>query len=172
MIKKFKFCPSCKNKLKHLSSRLINCPSCHFHFYLNPVPTTAIILQDNEGEILLVKRKNPPKKGFWDLPGGFIEFNEKAEEAILRELKEELNLTLPLRSIKFFGSFIGRYFYKGIIYQPLCFVFFAKISKLTKIEVADDVGSFSFFKKENIPWSFLAFPDIKEALKEYIKIFN
>jgi ADP-ribose pyrophosphatase YjhB (NUDIX family) len=170
MIKKFKFCPNCKNKLEHLSSHLINCPSCHFHFYLNPVPTTAIILENNKGEILLVKRKISPKKGFWDLPGGFIEFNEKAEEAILRELKEELNLTF-LPSIKFLGSFIGRYFYKGITYQPLCLVFFAKIDDFVRIEVADDVSSFSFFKKEKIPWPSLAFPDIKEALKEYLKNF-
>jgi len=171
MIKKFKFCPNCKNKLEHLSSRLINCPFCYFHFYLNPVPTAAIILENNKGEILLVKRKNSPKKGFWDLPGGFIEFNEKAEEAILRELKEELNLKLTPKSIKFLGSFIGRYFYKGIIYQPLCLVFFTKIGELAKIKVADDVASFSFFKKEKIPWSSLAFPDIKGALKEYIKNF-
>lgn len=168
MIKKFKFCPNCKNKLKKISHRLVDCPSCSFHFYFNPVPTCALILENKNEEILLVKRKFSPKKGFWDLPGGFIDFKEKAEEAIIREVKEELSLTL--KNLKFFGSYVGFYPYKGINYQPLCFFFYSKINnnQIKKIKTGDDAGEFIFFPKDKIPWKKLAFIDIKHALADYL----
>ncbi|TFE68563.1 NUDIX hydrolase [Methylacidiphilum sp. Yel] len=43
--------------------------------------------------LLLIQRKNPPFQGMWALPGGFVEENEDLEEAALRELKEETNIS-------------------------------------------------------------------------------
>ena len=42
-----------------------------------------------EGEILLVKRGKPPFEGEWALPGGFMDFGETAEQAVVREVHEE-----------------------------------------------------------------------------------
>ena len=50
----------------------------------------GIIIKNNE--ILLIKRKNPPYKNKWALPGGFVEYGEKTEEAVLREIFEETGL--------------------------------------------------------------------------------
>jgi ADP-ribose pyrophosphatase YjhB (NUDIX family) len=169
MTKKFQYCPTCKEKLKITNQKILDCSACGFHFYLNPVPTVAIILENKNGEILFGKRKFLPKKGFWDLPGGFIDFNEKAEKSIVREVKEELGI--EIKEPKFLGTYICFYPYKGINYQPLCLVFFEKISnkKIKKLKAADDVLSINFFPKNKIPWEKLAFPDIKEALKDYLK---
>jgi len=46
----------------------------------------------NEKKILLVKRKNEPYKDKWALPGGFVEYGEKVEEAVVREVFEETGL--------------------------------------------------------------------------------
>lgn len=167
MIKKFKFCPNCKNNLKKIN-HLVDCSKCGFHFYFNPVPTCALILENEKGEILFVKRKLPPKKNFWDLPGGFIDFKEKAEEAIIRETKEELGI--KIKEIYYFGSYVGFYPYRGINYQPLCFFYITKLknSQIKRIQVSDDAGDFKFFTKEKIPWSKLSFIDVKMALKDYL----
>jgi len=172
MTKKFQYCPTCKEKLKIINQKILDCLACGFHFYLNPVPTVAIILENKNGEILFGKRKFLPKKGFWDLPGGFIDFNEKAEKSIVREVKEELGI--DIKKPKFLGTYIGFYPYKGINYQPLCLVFFEKITdeEIKKIKAADDVSSVKFFPKNKIPWEKLAFLDIKEALKDYLKVKN
>jgi bifunctional NMN adenylyltransferase/nudix hydrolase len=54
----------------------------------------AVLIQG--GHILLVKRKFAPGKGLWALPGGFLNQNETAIQAVLRELKEETRIKIPL----------------------------------------------------------------------------
>ena len=44
----------------------------------------------NEGKILLLLRKKAPEEGSWTIPGGKVEFGETVENAILREVKEEI----------------------------------------------------------------------------------
>jgi 8-oxo-dGTP diphosphatase len=60
--------------------------------YKNPSVTVDIVIftvQDGDLKVLLVKRKNPPFKDKWAIPGGFIEYDEPLEKAAKRELKEE-----------------------------------------------------------------------------------
>lgn len=59
----------------------------------NPIPTVDVILQKGS-DVLLVKRRNDPFKGYLALPGGFIHEKEKVEEAIKREANEELSLEI------------------------------------------------------------------------------
>ncbi|MCK4968013.1 MAG: NUDIX hydrolase [Candidatus Aenigmarchaeota archaeon] len=56
-------------------------------------------------EILLVKRNVYPFRGYWTLPGGHIEYGETVEQAIGREIKEELNLTIKIKQL--IGIFSG-----------------------------------------------------------------
>jgi ADP-ribose pyrophosphatase YjhB (NUDIX family) len=47
-------------------------------------------------EYLLIKRASEPDKGLWSVPGGMVEVGEKAEEAAIRETKEETGLEIEI----------------------------------------------------------------------------
>jgi 8-oxo-dGTP diphosphatase len=55
------------------------------------------------GKIVLVKRKKPPYKGDYALPGGFVEIGETTEEAVMREVLEETGLSIKI--VKLLGVY-------------------------------------------------------------------
>jgi bifunctional NMN adenylyltransferase/nudix hydrolase len=57
------------------------------------VTTDAVVVQS--GHVLLVKRRTAPGKGLWALPGGFINENERLDECVIRELREETKVKVP-----------------------------------------------------------------------------
>jgi 8-oxo-dGTP diphosphatase len=66
--------------------------------YKSPKLTAdGAILKDRK--ILLIKRKNEPFKGKWALPGGFVEYGEKVEDAVVREVSEETSLETKIIDI-------------------------------------------------------------------------
>jgi mutator protein MutT len=60
----------------------------------NPIPTIDAIIHNHKNQILLVKRGNEPFKDHLSLPGGFVNFGEKVEDALKREVKEEASLNV------------------------------------------------------------------------------
>ena len=60
--------------------------------HANPSLAADAVVFDRAGNLLLIRRKNPPFKGRYALPGGFVEYGETAEAAALRELHEETGL--------------------------------------------------------------------------------
>ena len=66
--------------------------------YKGPSITADGILIKNQ-QILLVKRKNQPFKGKWALPGGFVEYEEKTEDTVIREVLEETGLKTKINQL-------------------------------------------------------------------------
>lgn len=61
-----------------------------------PTFVTADAVVEQCGHILLVQRKAAPGEGLWALPGGFVNQNERIEDAAIRELREETRLKVPV----------------------------------------------------------------------------
>jgi len=57
-----------------------------------PALAADCVVFDEAGRLLLIRRKNPPFQGQYALPGGFVEYGERMEEAALRELREETGI--------------------------------------------------------------------------------
>ncbi len=72
--------------------------------YKNPALTVDIIVEHDD-QVLLIKRKNPPFKGKWALPGGFVDYGETVEEASSRELAEETGIVSDLKKEDIFSVY-------------------------------------------------------------------
>ncbi|MCK9225199.1 MAG: NUDIX hydrolase [Candidatus Muirbacterium halophilum] len=66
--------------------------------YKNPALTVDGIVETKNG-IVLIKRKNDPYKGNWALPGGFVDYGEKVETALFREMKEEISVDVKIKRL-------------------------------------------------------------------------
>ena len=58
----------------------------------SPLLTADCVVVDRDRGVLMVRRRNPPYKGYLALPGGFVEIGETVEEAARRELAEETGM--------------------------------------------------------------------------------
>jgi len=80
--KLFDYCPSCGSKDMHFDGvKEFSCSVCSFTYYHNVAAGVGAILELGE-KILLIERGKDPGKGKLDFPGGFVEPEESAEEAL------------------------------------------------------------------------------------------
>ncbi|MDI6820248.1 MAG: NUDIX hydrolase [Candidatus Hodarchaeaceae archaeon] len=119
----------------------------------HPLLTVDIIISTPDG-IVLVRRGREPYKGKWALPGGFVHYGERVEDAAVREAKEETGLRVRLQKLVGVYSDLGRDPRGHVI--SICFLA-AKIGG--KLMASDDAVEARAFKR--IPWKKLAFDHAK-----------
>ena len=142
----FLFCPHCgKKTISFVGKKKWICTSCGFELFFNIASACGLIIFDNANNVLFEKRAKEPRKNFLALPGGFIDANESAENAILRECAEEL-MFRP-KKISYLASFPNSYEYKNALYKTCDIFFETKVRgslsslvekmKMQKTEVSD-----------------------------------
>jgi ADP-ribose pyrophosphatase YjhB (NUDIX family) len=90
----YRYCPRCATPLTAVLDGLRQrptCPQCGFVQYLNP-PLAATVILSRGDKVLLARRTIEPRAGYWTFPGGYVELGESAEEAAVREAKEEIGV--------------------------------------------------------------------------------
>jgi len=163
----FQYCPKCGSKKFNKHTEKSNkCDSCGFVYFLNPSAAVAAFICDEDGRLLLCRRAKNPQKGTLDLPGGFVDSNETAEEALKRELQEELNVVVENTTYLF--SFPNVYRYSDLDIPTLDLFFECKIDTFASIEVADDVASAEFYHLNDICLEEIGLNSIRKAVAYYI----
>jgi 8-oxo-dGTP diphosphatase len=109
----------------------------------------AIIFENNNGEFLLYLRDKKPGIPFpdhWDLIGGHVEDGETPDEALVREVKEELDI--DLKEYKFYKMFECL---TGDAYENIKYIYTGKINiPVEKITLLEGVRA-QYFSKDEIP---------------------
>ncbi len=166
----FRFCPACASS--HLYSqrgRLWRCPDCGFEYFHN-VATAAGIILECGGRIVFVVRAREPAKGKLALPGGFVEPGERAEDAAIRECREEIGWA-PER-IEFLASYPNIYRYHDIPYATCDMYFWSRAHSLDPEDYdcdEEESTCLSFIEVSQIPWDDIAFDSTRRALRRYVK---
>lgn len=118
-----------------------------------PALTVDVVIK-LRGGVVLVKRKNEPYRGKWALPGGFVEYGERVEDAAVREAREETGLKVKLGRLVGVYSELGRDPRGHVV--GICFLAKPVGGKLAAASDAADARVF-----REIPWKGLAFDHAK-----------
>ena len=159
------FCPRCRSKLetRHLVGRNQQaCPTCDWIYWINPIPVAETIVTNQAGEVLLIKRKFPPRVGDWALPGGFLDWGESAETAATREVREETGLEVKLSRLL---CTLGL---PSLLNPEQCLVKSIFLGEIVggNLQAGDDALDAKFFAWDNLPKN-LATESTVEALQRW-----
>ena len=123
----------------------------------------AAIIVDESSRVLFIKRAREPDKGKLALPGGFVDIGETAEDALRREVREEVNLEIG--PLEFLCSQTNEYRYLGTTYPVLDLFFITRARSLEGIAALDGVDGFSWLDPRTVPPADIAFRSIREAIR-------
>lgn len=126
------------------------------------ITTDGIIIKNKK--ILLIKRKNSPFQGKWALPGGFVEYGETTEDAVIREVCEETGIKTKIKKLA------------GVYSDPnrdprghtITIVYFLEIIN-GEPSAEDDASEVKFFNVNKLPD--LSF-DHSKIISEVLRRFN
>lgn len=164
----FKFCPRCgSNEFNVSGSRSFRCNNCNFELYINSVAAVVALIFNKDGKLLFTRRAVDPDKGMLDLPGGFVDPMESAEQAVKREIKEELGVDVV--SLKYFGSFSNEYKYSGLSIFTTDLTFLIQIDNFESITPLDDISSIEFYYPDEVDMNQLPFISMKKIVSAYIE---
>lgn len=139
-----RFCNQCGHSLVSRAG-VLYCQPCGLDFHLNPVPAVAMLATGEDGRILLIKRRQEPKAGWWALPGGFVEFEESPAGSARREFLEETGLTAGEVVLRGAETEISRRYGRVLV---LCY----RIIDFTgNLRAGDDAEEASFFPPLQLP---------------------
>jgi NAD+ diphosphatase len=96
-----RFCGQCGTATELVpGERARKCPACGHTAYPRISPAIIVLITRGD-EVLLARGRNFPS-GFYSTPAGFVEPGETLEEAVAREIKEEVGI--DVKDIRYFGS--------------------------------------------------------------------
>lgn len=136
------------------------CLNCGRVFYSNPRIIVGCLVTSGE-KVLLCKRAIEPQYGLWNLPAGFLENGETAEEGALRETFEESKALVEIVKLHALYSLPA---------VNQVYLHFLARYKESKIGPTDESLEVRFFAQDEIPWDLIAFHSTTFALKKYFEL--
>jgi len=150
------FCPRCGALATVQFLRSLRCTRCEYVAFYNPKPVGCAIARDDGGRVWLARRGHEPGRGLWSMPGGFVDLGESVEEAIVREVREELDVHATL------GALVG--VYSNADDRVVVIVYEARIDGTPR--PTDEAPEVRAFARDEIPWDELAFANDRAALRD------
>ena len=136
------------------------CRVCNQIVFHEHKVAAAVLVTDCENRVLLVRRAMNPRRGFWSLPAGFVDYGESPEEAACRECLEETGLSTEIEDIVEIVS--GREHSRG---ADIVIIYRGRITGGT-LQAADDAEDAGFFAPEQLPP--LAFEATRRAVETWM----
>lgn len=169
-LEKFIYCPCCGDSqfvVNNASSK--RCEVCGFVYYFNPRAAVVAVIRDEKGRLLVARRAHEPAKGTFDLPGGFTECGETAEQSLCREVMEETGITI--QSARYLFSEPNIYPYSGMDIHTMDLFFEVVVDSSVAYCSNDDVASLQWIQPENIQPEDFGLCSIRRGIVRLLKDF-
>ena len=164
----FKFCPKCGSENFEIHNALSrHCSDCGFTYYQNPRASTAAFILNSKGELLVVRRAKDPAKGTLDLPGGFVDNEETAEQGMVREIKEETGLTVS--DMTYLFSVPNIYRYSGMDIHTLDLFYLCHVEDGTIARAADDAAEAIWLPLREVYVERFGLRSIRQAIHTFLQ---
>ncbi len=165
-LESFNFCPKCGGSFVDNNFKSKRCAACGFTLYFNPSSAVAAIITNQRGDILISKRAKEPAKGTYDLPGGFVDSYESAEQSVVREVMEECNVEVS--ATKYLFSLPNTYTYSDFDVHTLDMFFECEVKDIAPLRADDDVAALQFIAREDIKIEEFGLESIRAAMRIYL----
>lgn len=163
----FRFCPVCgSGKFVENNKQSKRCESCGFVDYINPKAAVVAVITNAKGDILVCRRAKDPAKGTLDMPGGFTDLDETAEDAVIREVKEETGLTVT--ATRYLFSLPNTYKYSGLNIPTMDLFFECNVTETSQITAQDDVAEAWFIPRSEIDPEHFGLASIRKGIARII----
>lgn len=163
----FRFCPVCgSGSFAENDGSSKRCGACGFVYYFNPRASVAVFIVNEKGELLVGRRAKNPAKGTLDLPGGFTEYGETAEDAVRREVREETGL--DVRAGRYLFSLPNVYPYSGLDVHTMDLFFECRIDSAERLSAMDDVAELFFVPVRNLNPERFGLASIRRGVEAYL----
>ncbi|MGI6073517.1 MAG: NUDIX domain-containing protein [Fermentimonas sp.] len=161
---KFRYCPKCgSTHFEIKNEKAKKCADCGFEYYFNSSAATVAVIENGKGQILVARRGKEPAIGTYDLPGGFVDLNETAEEAMAREVLEETGMKVS--SLEYLFSIPNKYIYSDFEVQTLDMFFKCSVEDFSGMKAKDDVAELFFIDKDKLNHEDFGLHSIRQGVK-------
>lgn len=161
----FLFCPRCGERATTAHPRYFDCLHCTLRFYFNVTVAAVGLILNESGQLFVIRRAREPALGKLAMPGGFVDPEESAEEALRREIQEEVGLEVT--EFSFLLSHPNTYPYRGLSYSVCDLFFLVRVAGGAATLAPDEVSAALWVDPYDLDIEELAFPSMRAALLQY-----
>lgn len=166
-LERFQYCPVCGSKrFEANSEKSKKCGDCGFEYFMNPSSANVAFILNGKNELLVTRRKNNPAKGTLDLPGGFADIGETAEEGVIREVKEETGLEVT--NVSYLFSINNTYLYSNLNIPTLDLFYLCEVKDTNHLHAADDAEDCMWIPLNEIKTELFGLASLRKGLERFI----
>jgi mutator protein MutT len=138
--------------------------------YFNAIAAVVALIVNDKGQLLVARRAKEPAKGTLDLPGGFADSMETAEEAVAREVLEECNLRV--KESRYLFSLPNKYLYSGFEEHTLDLFYLCRVEADDTPDADDDVEQLQWIAIEDLNPEEFGLESIREGIRKIKEKIN